>query len=78
MRLGVRSNCLLKGIRETELKFILFVIRQPICLFLCCGVLHLSTYPLNQTVPLASSQGHCHDAARPGWCSELMKLRLKA
>lgn len=52
MKLGVRSDCLLKGIKETELKFILFVICQPICLFLCCGVLRFSTYPLNQTVPL--------------------------
>lgn len=58
MRNGVRSNFLLLGIEEAELKFILFVVCQPICLFLW-SLLHV-------TVLLVRSQGRCHDGAEAG------------
>lgn len=74
MRSGVRSSFLLKGISETELKFILFVVGQPVCLLSAESSMYLPSGPNG---PLVHSQGHRRDVAEAGWCSELMKLRLK-
>lgn len=43
MRSEVRSSFLLPGIKEAELKFILFVVCQPVCLFLW-SLLHLPPF----------------------------------
>lgn len=75
MRSQVRSSFLLPGIKEAELK-----------VHVICGVpaslsvsveSSTSAYLLNVSVLLVWSQGHCHDGAEAGWCSELMKLRSK-
>lgn len=78
MRSGVRSRFLLPGIKEAELKFILFVVCQPISVCVSVSVeSSTSTSLLNVMVLLVGSKGHCRDGAEAGWCSELMKLRSK-
>lgn len=74
MRSQVRSSFLLPGIKEAELKFMLFVVCQPVSVSVESST---SAYLLNVLVLLVWSQGHCHDGAEAGWCSELMKLRSK-